>query len=204
MSTRDSGALSTRASSTASVSSSIQCASSIARQRGASRARRVTRYFAASSVRRRRWPASRACPARVVDGQVEERQDRRQEPRRLLRGQGLREPRPGRRRIVARGDGERGTEQLDDGQVRRALAVRRRARAQHDPLAQMVRAQQLPHQARLADAGLADDAHDLTLAPRGRARPRERARPFPARGPRTGSGRGPGRSRAASGRPSAP
>jgi hypothetical protein len=49
-------------------------------------------------------------PARVVDGQVEERQDRREEPRRLLRGQGFREPRPDRRRTVARGDAERATE----------------------------------------------------------------------------------------------
>ena len=108
-------------------------------------------------------------PARVVDGQIEEREDGRQEARRLVRGQDLREPRPRGGRIVARTDGEGGPEQLDDGQIGRALGVRRRARAQHDPPAQMVRAQELPHESRLAHAGLADDAHDLAT-PCARAR----------------------------------
>ena len=61
-------------------------------------------------------------------------------------------------------DGEVRSQQLHDGQVRRRLAVGHRAGLEHAPALGVGRVQDFPGEARLADAGLADDAHHLPVA----------------------------------------
>jgi hypothetical protein len=55
-------------------------------------------------------------------------------------------------------------QEVNDRQVRRGLAVRDRSGLEDEPPVGAVKVQELPVQARLADAGLAHDGHHLTAA----------------------------------------
>src|SRR5439155_10128145 len=55
-------------------------------------------------------------------------------------------------------------QEIRERQERRGLAVRHRACLEHEPAFRVMRVQELVEQARLADAGLADDGDDLSAA----------------------------------------
>ena len=129
----------------------------------------------ASSVRCRRCGGIERLPLGVLDGHVEQRQEGRQG---RLQGPVQREELAGHlladlARVVALLDLEVGLEQVDDRQVAGRLAVGDRAGLEDEPALGAVGVGELPDEARLPDAGLADEGDDLAVARR-RARPSAR------------------------------
>src|SRR4029450_11974110 len=105
-------------------------------------------------------------PGRVLYRNLEQREQGRE--RRLERAVEREDPAdhllPDSPRVVARTDLEVGLEQIDDGQVRGGLAVGDTAALEKAPALHAMRVHELPVEARLADAGLAQHRDHLPVS----------------------------------------
>ena len=159
------GRLSTRLSRSAWVSASIQCRSSNTSKSGWTwLSRRSSRLIAVERL----LAALRGVeplPLGVVDRHVEEPEQRREGGfERPVQGEQLaRHLLADLACVVARLDLEVGAEQVDERQKRRRLPVGDGAALDDQPALRAMRVGELPEEARLADAGLADDGHDLAV-----------------------------------------
>ena len=104
-------------------------------------------------------------PLGVVDRHVEEPEQRREGGlERPVQGEELaRHLLADLARVIARLDLEVGPQELDERQKRRRLPVGDGAALDDQPALDAVRVGELPEEPRLADAGLADDGHDLAV-----------------------------------------
>ena len=175
--------LSTRLSSSAWVSPSIQCRSSSTRASGCRWLSRTSNALRPSRVRRRRCGGSSACQAASSTG----RSSRASTAGRIGRSASSSiRTLPStfsalRRAVVARRDVEVGLEQIDDRCPGAGAARRDRGAFQHQPRAHPRAARELVEQPRLADARIADQGDDLALPGRGQlVRPIERRQLVPA------------------------
>src|SRR5262249_36555434 len=105
-------------------------------------------------------------PRRVLDGHVEQGEQSRQcRLQSTVEGEQLtRDPLAHRASVSAGLDAEVRLEQLDDGQITRRLAVRDGSALQDQPALRPVGVAELPDEARLTDAWLADERDDLAVA----------------------------------------
>ena len=113
----------------------------------------------------------RCLPDSVISGNVEQRKERRDVPGHLFVEcrQATPDPYTDPRALVACVDGEVKREQFDHRKVGDRLAVGRAARLEHRPSVLAPRLGEFPQEARLPDAGLADDRDNLAT-PRARQR----------------------------------
>ena len=166
------GRLSTRLSSSAWVSPSIQCRSSNDQEQRLHLA--LAQQQALDRVERALAALGRVegLPGRVVDRHVEQREQRRQQ---WARARG---PGPARLPshllahlpvIVAVADLEVALEQVDHGQVAGGLAVGDRRGLQDQPVLHPMRVGELVDEPRLAHPGLAHEGHHLAVARAGLA-----------------------------------
>ena len=155
-------------SSTACVSSSIQCRSSTTTQTGCSWLSRSRSRLSASWVSRRRSRGS-GSPSPVLDMDVEQREERRQQrPQRFVQ----REEPAGHfftyvAVLVPVLNAKVALEETDDRQVRRSPFRRRPSRTPPEPAVCPVRMDELVEESGLAHARLTDDRDHLTV-PSGR------------------------------------
>src|SRR3989442_1202523 len=105
-------------------------------------------------------------PLRIVERHVEEREDggERWRQRTVERQHLFRHSLPDLASVVARLDLEVSFQQLDDWEIGCCLPVGGRAADKDQRVPGAVRLDELPEETRLADAGLADDSYDLTVA----------------------------------------
>ena len=148
------GRLSTRLSSNAWVSVSIQCRFSKINRRGCTWLSRRSRRLRASRVRWRRCDGSRACQG-VLHRHLQEGQEGRQG---RPEGRVQREQPPGELLahappVVAVLDLKVGFEQVDDRQIRGGLAIGGRAAFQQEPALRARRMGELVEEAGLAQSG---------------------------------------------------
>ena len=157
------GRLSTRLSSRACVSESIQCRSSKTSSSGCTWLSRSSTRLRASSVRWRRCGGSSVQERAVLRQGIQQRQQGRDG---VLEGLVERQHLPGHlgadgARVVAVLDVAVALEQVEHREVGRGLAVGHRGALQHQPALGVVGVDELVDQARLAHAGLAHQRHHL-------------------------------------------
>ena len=175
--------LSTRLSSSAWVSPSIQCRSSRTRASGCRWLSRTSSALRPSRVRRRRCGGSSACQAASSTGRSSRASTAGRIGRSaLVQQQDLAQHLLGAAPpVVARRDVEVGLEQIDHRRPGARAARGDRSAFEHQPGAHPRAVGELVEQPRLAHARIADQGDDLALAGRGQlARPIERRQFVPA------------------------